>query len=302
MGRESATLDAFDRLNVWSRGDQRAPHKPLLVLYALGRRSRGDTGDISFSDVDRDLTPLLKEFGPPRQSYHPEYPFWRLQTDGVWAVTAAGAMKARQANSDPPRGELLAHDARGAFSADVQAALRADPGLVTEVAARLLENHFPESLHPDILAAVGLSLAPALAPAVAAARKRDPTFRARVLTAYEYRCAVCGFDVRLNSVSVTLDAAHIRWHQAGGPDEECNGLALCVLHHKLFDLGAFTLDPGGRLLVSDQANGTAGLHEALMRHHGEKVRPAQRPEWSPEAAFLDWHLRQVFKGVARHGG
>jgi HNH endonuclease len=58
-----------------------------------------------------------------------------------------------------------------------------------------------------------------------------------VLTAYEYRCAVCGFDVRLGSVSIALDAAHIRWHQAGGADLEKNGLALCVLHHKTFDLG-----------------------------------------------------------------
>jgi putative restriction endonuclease len=101
------------------------------------------------------------------------------------------------------------------------------------------------------------------------------TFRARVPTAYEYRCAVCGFDVRLGSVSVALDAAHIRWHQAGGPDEERHGLALCVLHHKLFDLGAFTLAPGCRLLVSDQVNGTSGVEEALMRHHGGRVKPAQ---------------------------
>src|SRR5262249_50402985 len=92
---------------------QRAPHKPLLVLYALGRWSHGDTGAIPFRDVDRDLTPMLREFGPPRQSYHPEYPFWRLQNDGVWAVTAAGAMKARQRNSSLPKGELLAHDALG---------------------------------------------------------------------------------------------------------------------------------------------------------------------------------------------
>ena len=26
----------FDGLTVWKQGDQRAPHKPLLVLYALG--------------------------------------------------------------------------------------------------------------------------------------------------------------------------------------------------------------------------------------------------------------------------
>jgi hypothetical protein len=27
---------------------------------------------VSFRDVDRDLTALLKEFGPARQSHHPE--------------------------------------------------------------------------------------------------------------------------------------------------------------------------------------------------------------------------------------
>jgi putative restriction endonuclease len=85
-----AVLGLFDRLNVWSRGDQLAPHKPLLVLYALGRWSRGEPADIPFTQVDADLTGLLKEFGPPRQSYHPEYPFWRLQNDGVWVVHAAG--------------------------------------------------------------------------------------------------------------------------------------------------------------------------------------------------------------------
>jgi hypothetical protein len=41
--------------------------------------------------------------------------------------------------------------ATGAFAPDVQTALRADPSLITEVAVRLLEAHFPESIHPDIL-------------------------------------------------------------------------------------------------------------------------------------------------------
>src|SRR5207244_2838301 len=108
--------------------------------------------------------------------------------------------------------------------------------------------------------------------------------------------AVCAFDVRLGSVSIALDAAHIRWHQAGGPDREGNGLALCVLHHKTFDLGAFTVSQGGVLLVSDQANGGEGFHETLLRHHGKQIRPAQKAEWSPEPAFLDWHAKEVFKG------
>ena len=40
----------------------------------------------------------------------------------------------------------------------------------------------------------------------------------RVLVAYEYCCAVWGFDVRLGLVWVALGAAHIRWHQAGIPE------------------------------------------------------------------------------------
>ena len=75
---------------------------------------------------------------------------------------------------------------------------------------------------------------------VTACQKRDPAFRQRVLKAYEYLWAVCGLDVRLGSVSSPLDASHIRWHQAGGPKTEDNGLALCVLHHETFDLGTFT--------------------------------------------------------------
>ena len=289
-------LHQFDRLNVWSRGGQRAPHKPLLALLALGRWQRGETADVSFDKLVGPLTELLKEFGPPRQSYHPEYPFWRLQNDGVWAVHATGALKARQGNTDPPKSELLAHDARGGFSADVQAALRSEPTLAPEIATRLLVSHFPESIHPDILAAVGLSLDADLQ----AARKRDPQFRRRVLTAYEYRCAVCGFDVRLGTVSIALDAAHIRWHQAGGPSEESNGLALCVLHHKTFDLGAFTINPEGVLLVSDQAHGTEGFHQALLRHHGGRIAQPQRPVWKPALEHLDWHAREVFRGAARH--
>lgn len=102
-----------------------------------------------------------------------------------------------------------------------------------------------------------------------------------------------------SSVSLALDAAHIRWHQAGGPDVESNGLALCVLHHKLFDLGAFTLDAEGTVLVSEQMHGTTGFEEALLRHHGSGVRSPLRSEWRPASAHLAWHSREVFKGQAR---
>ncbi len=54
------------------------------------------------------------------------------------------------------------------------------------------------------------------------------------------------------------------------------------------------------LLVSEQVLGTTGFHEVLLRYHGKGIRPAQRPEWRPRPAFLDWHEREVFKRAARH--
>lgn len=64
-------------------------------------------------------------------------------------------------------------------------------------------------------------------------------------------------------VLVGLDAAHIRWHQFNGPATEQNGIALCVMHHKLFDFGAFTIREG-RLRVSSKAKGTSGFKEHLL--------------------------------------
>src|SRR6266498_2400824 len=87
MEDPAALLARFDDLSIWRQGDQRAPHKPLLVLYALGRWQRGKA-EVTFAEAEPGLTALLREFGPPRKSAHPEQPFWRLQRDGVWNVTA----------------------------------------------------------------------------------------------------------------------------------------------------------------------------------------------------------------------
>lgn len=287
-------LDRLAAISVWKQGDQRAPHKPLLILYALGRWQRG-LKEVSFLDAEPHLTDLLRRFGPRRKSDHPEQPFWRLQNDGVWTVRSPATLPLKTGDTIPRVAALRAPEVRAGFAPEVQAAFIADPPLVTSIASLILAEHFPESLHEDILDAVGLSLE------VASRRKRDPGFRQRVLKAYEYRCAVCGFDMRLGSVSIALDAAHIRWHQAAGPDEESNGLALCVLHHKTFDLGAFTVSDGV-LLVSDQANGTSGFAEGLMAHHGRPIRPPQNPAWRPEPKHLEWHGREVFKGATRHLG
>jgi putative restriction endonuclease len=78
-----------------------------------------------------------------------------------------------------------------------------------------------------------------------------------------------------------------------------NGLALCSLHHKLFDRGAFTLSDDREILVSELAQGESGLEDWLLRHHRRPARPPQRREDRPDPAHLRWHRREVFRGDAR---
>lgn len=164
------------------------------------------------------------------------------------------------------------------------------------LAERLLTAHFPQTLHEDILSSVGL----VTDRQIASRTKRDPQFRNRVLVAYEYRCAVCDLDIRLGNVTVGIEAAHIKWHQAGGADTEDNGFALCSTHHKIFDLGGYTVKPDRTVLVSDRANGSSELEYTLLRHHGQRVRSPQNPAYRPAAKNLCWHKREVFKGSPRH--
>jgi len=55
----------IQNLNVWKQGSQRAPHKPLLLLYAMGRGLRNKERMIPYAEIDKDLKKLLIEFGLP---------------------------------------------------------------------------------------------------------------------------------------------------------------------------------------------------------------------------------------------
>ena len=288
-------LDRLTSVNVWTNGTRRAPHKPLLLLLALARCSRGEPREIPYREVDQKLGALLREFGPPSKSYHPEYPFWRLQNDGIWLVRDADNLARRTGHSDARKSDLLRANVLGGLTPEIYDALRNDHKLLAEVAVAILDVHFPSTLHDDILSAVGLELERSMS----SRAKRDPSFRARVLRAYERRCAVCGFDLRLGAVDVALEAAHIMWHEAGGPDVECNGLALCTLHHKLLDRGAFTVSTEQRLLVSQDVSGSQGLHEQLLCFHATPIREPQSREFMPSPKYLAWHGDQVFRKPAR---
>ncbi len=296
-------LRRLDEISIWRRNDERAPHKPLLLLLALGRVQRGMQRLAPYgTEYVEDLKSLLRRFGRPRTVLHPEAPFARLRGDRLWDVVADKDLDLIRGRGGITHRQLVDHQAAGGFPAADQRLLLGDPALVEEAAQRLLDSHFPPSLHDDIRDAVGLTRPAEQRASAVASSRRDPRFRHAVLRAYERRCAVCDFDVRLDDDLVGLDAAHIRWHSAGGPDQVRNGLALCILHHRTFDRGAIGLERaarGYRLVVSDEVNGQSTAYRQLLDCHGKPIRAPQRARQRPNPDFVDWHRNQVFRGTPR---
>jgi len=306
-------LDAFENIRRAQRAGVYAPHKPMLILLALARLQRGEPRLVEFTAVDALLKQLLAEFGPSSAAKSRHYPFWHLATDGhgaLWDLSGPREILKRPAGATPSLSELREHHIKAGFPADVDEALRHIPGLLQAVAARVLDTHFPATLHADIVATLGLDLDGASelrdgvpVPAdytVAERRRRDPGFRERVLRAYEYRCCVCGFDLRIGHTPAGLEAAHIQWHHVGGPDIEPNGLSLCALHHKLFDLGVFTVEPAEhRVIFSQHAiSGDRGM-DGELRFHGRAIHSPQHSDLLPAPEFLAWNSTNVFKRPAR---
>ncbi len=187
----------------------------------LGRLQQTGTSKVSYADAEPALTELLRNFGPPDRKTSPAYPFHHLQSDGIWTVDSPAGN-----DLGASRTQLRGSGATGQLPTKFEAALRKDARLVAMAARFLLDANFPESLHSDICAVVGLDLEAvevrAARQRAASLRRRDPQFRDAVLVAYEYRCAMCSYDGRLGTEAVGLDAAHVRWWAFDGPDSVDN--------------------------------------------------------------------------------
>ena len=293
---ESELLERFGGLSVWTQGDKRAPHKPLLALIALARVQRKEPRLVTYEEIAPPLADLIAAYSPTG-NVQPEFPFWYLQNDGLWEVPereellqSISHLKQRK---HIPAKYLKQRKAVAGFPEPVFEVLQDRPELVNRIVHTLLDCHFPSSLHEDILDAVGLPWVQNTP------NRRDPKFRDMIIRAYEHRCAVCGYDGRLGHSLFGLDAAHVRWHSQGGPDTADNGVALCSFHHKALDRGAFGLGDDLEILVSQEVHGGEMVSDLLLRFCGGRLREPQHAFRPPRSEYIKWHRDQVFHGPAR---
>ena len=286
-------------MRVHSLRGRPSPHKPLLLLLAIGRYLNGNPRVATFSELEEDVSRLIRRFGLPHSRENAHIPFWRLHNDGLWEVDTPE--RVRTTNSgDGYLSDLRKHGIRGGLAQDFINVLDTDTELAWGVVQFLLNNYFPPSLHDDILGDVGLVGklgARDLIIAESTQQWRDRRFRDLVIRAYRSRCALCELNVQVDGQPVGIEAAHIKWHCAKGPAQVENGMALCALHHKFFDSGLFTVLSDLTVRVGGLAEGDSA--ENALNKYGGSVLPIipDCPEHRPSPRYLEWHRQAVFRSA-----
>lgn len=289
MASDKTLKQAISNITIWRKGEQRAPHKPLLLLHVLSHYRQGHDRLFNYgSEIYEPLLDLLERYGPQRRDQRPDMPFWRLKGDGFWELQNA-ELCSTNGSRQPPRRELIEYNVAGGFDADSFALVAKNHRLIDTLAQQLLEAHFPASIQEDIADEMGFDIRTSL-------RQRDPKFRQMVLRAYNYQCAICGFNMRHDNAPIALEAAHIRWKQHHGPCEVPNGLALCSIHHKAFDRGSIGLDENMRVIVSDAVNGGGVVQRLFWDFAGKAIALPPVKENYPGERFVEWHRKEVFRG------
>jgi len=279
----------LSEITVWRKGEQRAPHKPLLVLYALSQYRNGHARLFDYaSEIQPVLHALLERYGPQRREYRPDMPFWRLKGDGFWELLNAEHCSST-GSKQPPAGELERYEVAGGFDVAHYELVKRDSRLIDSLAQQILEAHFPESIQEELADELGFGISEMR-------KQRDPHFRQLVLRAYHYQCAICGFNMRHDNALVAVEAAHIKWKQYGGPCDITNGLALCAIHHKAFDKGSIGLDENMCVVVSNGVNGGGIVDRLFWDFSGKQITLPQVSQHYPSDNFVGWHSREVFRG------
>ena len=292
-------LKRVQTIRVYLRHGRRSPHKPLLLLLSIGRHMNGHERLATFGDIEGDLNRLNRRFGLPDSRENAHLPFWHLRNDGLWQIDRPHLVR-MTTSGDAYISDLREHEIRGGLEQDFLKVLETNPDFSWRVVQSLLDDYFPPSLHEDVLRDVGMvgKVRPSeLIDSKSRQEGRDRRFREVVLQAYKSRCALCELDVQVDGQPIGIEAAHIKWHSARGPAQVENGMTLCVLHHKFFDSGLFTVLSDLTVLVGGLAVGDS-VEESLNKYGGS-VLPLipDRPDQRPAPRYLEWHTRAVFKDM-----
>mgnify|MGYP003148282537 CR=1 FL=1 len=124
-------------------------------------------------------------------------------------------------------------------------------------------------------------------------RRGQQFFRSAVVSSYRERCCFCGLDL-----PDLLVAGHIvPWSERQGirPDPR-NGLSLCAIHDRAYDVGHATVGTDLRIRLSSvvSASTSDAVRRMLGSLSGQRIEAPSR--FGPRPEYLEWHVAHRFLG------
>jgi putative restriction endonuclease len=289
---QEKVLEQFSRIHANRDQGFIKPHKYLVLLLSLRELRENKTSALAWNESSSQIERLIEQFNNKR-NVNAKNPFFRLSSDGIWEVTPkfdAGA-KTSDLQRENPVGKL---------SSEIEIQLLKNPELFARVIRLILDTAFTDSIYEDVLVAVGFDpheilYANPFTVLDIAKKRRDPNWPRKILQAWENRCAFCGYDGKIDSTPVGIDAAHIRWFNQEGPDALDNGLALCTLHHRLLDRGVLGFKDPETLTVSSSFAAVSESGKRVYDLHDSKLEPRFGTEL-PATQHVEWHTENIFRG------
>jgi putative restriction endonuclease len=291
-------LAKLAKLRVDLRGNP-APHKPLLLLVVI---ELAEQGLLSKGTVP--LTPELAfrfctywTIVAHRRTQKPDvrFPFHHMQSGGFWTALA-------EDGSPSPHRSLTRY---AALDQDFEECL-GDRAFREEARRVLLCKYFPPDERVALCALLELPVpsddeaAGALmhkSPEEAEQKGREARFRLKVVSLYNYTCALTGYRLMTIASGSIVDAAHIHQFSDSRNNDVRNGIALCKNAHWLFDEGLWTIadDYTVRVALGHFAEDSPD-QRPLSDYHGQRIRLPIASSLYPDPAHLDWHRREKFVG------
>jgi putative restriction endonuclease len=308
--------------NYWPAATRhRAPYKPFLLFAVMDLIAQGliQTNFVEFNADLMDVFDLYwnKIIGRDKAS-NPVLPFFHLNGDGFWHLVPVPGKE--QTLADVPQIRTIGPLRQLVLGATLDGALfemLLDDETRDDLRRVLIETYFAPEAHPKLVE-LGQISAESFQYSLELldrskgrfrlelkefpvrqrqyqADSRSAAFRRVVVKAYDYTCAMCRVRVITPEGRVAVVAAHVVPWSESHNDDPRNGLALCGLHHWIFDQGLVSVTSGYLIEVSPVISTDAKGVEPLLSLDGCKLHlPTERTLW-PAKNALRWHRKNIFR-------
>lgn len=280
-----------------------SPHKPLTILFALSKVLKSERY-IDYVNDREELSGLILFF-TNKKSVKVTDPLYRLFTNDSKEINVWKAIP--NDLSTDKEGNIKISDAKDrklqcGFADEYYNWLIQNKGYCQLLINQIMLDNFPESLHEALINLLGLDKLPIqdvtneMAENTIKVAKRDPNFKYTIRTLFDNQCAFCGLKIYVNNQVLSLEAAHIKAKQYGGPCSKDNGLLLCPTHHYTFDQGVWSLDDNLRIKLSNKANFNDKHAKMFINFENHSIENfIFESKFTPEIKFITWHRKNIFK-------